>query len=395
MQPQRGSNRISPGSSRPDRPASPRQSPSEPPALLASAFTIYRLYNLGEEIDLALAQAALARPIAHRRHSSGVRQAGSIQIAQPPLRLDLGTGSLALGTLSLTGTLCANIYDLGAVALALALPLEGPTSWATVAELFKLGPDLPTADQRQFERAVEDLEQTLRPAIIRPRRSPIVEDYSILVVDRLASEDNVAELAEHPLVWAAVLGEQRALSPDAARLVTTMSYYPDDLALLSWNGALLIDPDPVASATAVELIEFAQVELLLMRDYDADLDAQLPGMYRRISRPQRRIALPVMRGYGGTLHDIQRLIAEVTEVTERVDNALKVTDDVYWNRLYTALIAVLRVDVWRSGVEHKLALLRQTYGLLQDEAGAERALVLEVTIVLLIAIEIALALLRV
>jgi uncharacterized Rmd1/YagE family protein len=93
-------------------------------------------------------------------------------------------------------------------------------------------------------------------------------------------------------------------------------------------------------------------------------------------------------------HDIQRLIADVTEVTERVDNALKVTDDVYWNRLYSALLTVLRVDVWRSGVEHKLELLRETYGLLQDETGADRAVVLELTIITLIVVEIVLALLK-
>jgi uncharacterized Rmd1/YagE family protein len=94
------------------------------------------------------------------------------------------------------------------------------------------------------------------------------------------------------------------------------------------------------------------------------------------------------------LHDVQRLIAEVTDITERVDNALKVTDDVYWNRLYTALLSVLRVDVWRSGVEHKLALLRQTYELLRDEAAAVRATALEVTVMLLIAVEIVLAVLK-
>jgi uncharacterized Rmd1/YagE family protein len=41
-----------------------------------------------------------------------------------------------------------------------------------------------------------------------------------------------------------------------------------------------------------------------------------------------------------------------------------------------------------------LALLRQTYGLLQDEASADRAQVLEVTIIVLIALEIVLALLK-
>jgi hypothetical protein len=230
--------------------------------------------------------------------------------------------------------------------------------------------------------------------VIRPRRSAIVEDYGILVVERLADGASVQHLKEHPLVWAAVLGERRALSPDAAGLVTAMSYYPEDLALLSWSGALLIDPDPVGASTAIDLVEFAQVELLLMRVYDTGLDERLPGMYRLISRPRGQLIVPLVRGYGGALHETQRLIADVTEITERVDNALKVTDDVYWNRLYTALVTVLRIDVWRRGVEHKLNLLRQTYGLLQDEASAERALALELTIIVLIALEIVLALLK-
>lgn len=365
-----------------------------PPMLLAGCFTVYRLYGVGEEIDLSKAMASLRAPGAHRRQPSSVRQAGSIQMAEPPLRLELGSGSLQVGSIALEGPLRATIYDLGAVVIALELPLPESTSWATVAELFRLAPDLTEPDQGQFERAVADLEHVLQPAITRPRRSAIVEDYSVLVAEGLAPGANIADLGDHPLVWAAVLGEPRALSPQVAGLVTAMSYYPDDLALLSWNGALLIDADPEARSTAVDMIEFAQVELLLMRDYDADLDAQLPGMYRRIGQPHRGFALPVVRGYGGVQHDIQRLIAEVTEVTERVDNALKVTDDVYWNRLYSALLTVLRVDVWRSGVEHKLALLRETYGLLQDEASADRAMVLELTIIALIGVEIALAILK-
>jgi uncharacterized Rmd1/YagE family protein len=79
-------------------------------------------------------------------------------------------------------------------------------------------------------------------------------------------------------------------------------------------------------------------------------------------------------------------------VTERLDNALKVTDDVYWNRLYTAALGVLRVDVWRTGVEHKLALLRETYSMLRTAATAERDAFLEVAIILLIVVEVVLAL---
>jgi hypothetical protein len=367
----------------------------QPPAIQKGAFSVYRFFDLGEEIDLAIAHSCLAASsLADERAAARAHEASSIQVAQQPVRAKLGPAVLQVGDRTEPGLMRATIYDLGAVALAVEVVLPQPIDWGTVADLFKTAPELPESIDAQFTSALDLLEQKLKPAVVRPRRSAIVEDYGILVVERVADGASVQDLKEHPLVWAAVLGERRALSLDAAGLVTAMSYYPEDLALLSWSGALLIDPDPVAAGTATDLIEFGQVELLLMRVYDAGLDEQLPGMYRLISRPRGQLILPLVRGYGGALHETQRLIADVTEVTERVDNALKVTDDVYWNRLYTALVTVLRIDVWRQGVEHKLSLLRQTYGLLQDEASAERALALELTIILLIALEIVLALVK-
>jgi hypothetical protein len=225
--------------------------------------------------------------------------------------------------------------------------------------------------------AIDELEALIRPAIARPARSPLIEDYSVLRVERLDHAADTAALAAHPVVLAALLGERRRLSPSATQLLTSLSYYPDDLALLSWNGAVLIDPDPLAATTAADLIEFANVQLLLLRSYDAQLDAQLPAMYRRISAAQRRFALPLVRPVSRVLHDLQRLLAEITEVTERIDNAFKVTDDVYWNRLYSAMLSVLRVQTWRDGVDHKLVLLRETYRMLHDQADAERANALE------------------
>ena len=131
----------------------------------------------------------------------------------------------------------------------------------------------------------------------------------------------------------------------------------------------------------------------MLRIYDAQLDADLAGMYPQIARVEGRLRMPFM-GARRRLHHVQRLVADVTEITERLDNALKVTDDVYWNRLYTAGIGVLRVDVWRTGVEHKLALLRETYTMLRVEADAERDALLEVAIIVLILVEVFLALPR-
>lgn len=363
------------------------------PEIEVGTLTIYQIYEVGNEIDLNLAQNCLAQTKAYRSSPPRVRQSESIEIAQPPLRVELGTVTLALEGMSLNGKLHASIYDLGAVAIAAELSLPQPTSWATVADL--LGDTLDPLEVLlpRFLSALEELERILQSAIALPHRAAIVEDYTVIIVERLTGNTNLAAMSLHPVIKASLLGEKRQLSDDAMGLIVSMSYYPNDLALLSWNGALLIEPEPLAAATAVALIEFANVQLLLMRTYDAELDTQLPQMYQRIAREQQRFELPLVRRYSQLLHDVQSLVAEVTQVTERVDNALKVTDDVYWNRLYSALLNVLRVDVWRDGVEHKLALIRETYSMLHAEADAERASALEWTIVLLILFEIGMALL--
>jgi len=358
------------------------------PAILSGTLTLYQLYDIGDAIDLDLAQACLAAPGARRRAPVPARQSESIQIAQPPLRIELGATSAALGGLAFAGRLRASIYDLGAIALALELPLPGPIGWATVADLLGAAQALPPALVGRFTVGLDELTALIRPAVNRPERSPLIEDYSVLLVEQLDQPAAAAALADHPIAQAALLGERRQLSPSATKLIASLSYYPDDLALLSWNGALLIDTDPLSAATAADLVEFANVELLMLRSYEAQLDAQLPQMYRRIGVAQRRFSLPLVRPYSRLLHDLQRLVVDITEVTERVDNAFKVTDDVYWNRLYSAMLSVLRVQLWREGVEHKLALLRETYGMLHDQAEAERANVLEWTVIILILIEV-------
>jgi hypothetical protein len=367
--------------------------PGSPPDILAGTLTLYQLYDIGDAIDLDLAQVCLAEPTAERRTPVPARQSESIQIAQPPLRVAIGAMATTLGDRSFIGTLRASIYDLGAVALALELPLAAPLGWDVIADLFSATQSLPAALVVRFAAALDELEALIHPAIARPARSPLIEDYSVLHVERLDHGADAAALAAHPVVQAALLGERRPLSPSATQLLTSLSYYHDDLALLSWNGALLIDPDPLAAATAADLVEFANIQLLLLRSYDAQLDAHLPPMYRRISVAQRRFALPLVRPVGRVLHDLQRLVAEITEVTERIDNAFKVTDDVYWNRLYSAMLSVLRVQTWRDGVDHKLALLRETYRMLHDQADAERANALEWIIIILILVELIVALL--
>jgi len=84
----------------------------------------------------------------------------------------------------------------------------------------------------------------------------------------------------------------------------------------------------------------------------------------------------------------------MVEVLERVDNSLRVTDDVYLARVYSAALEIFRGRAWRAGIESKLGVLRESYGLLNAQAQAARAEALELAIVALIVLEIVLSLTR-
>jgi uncharacterized Rmd1/YagE family protein len=91
---------------------------------------------------------------------------------------------------------------------------------------------------------------------------------------------------------------------------------------------------------------------------------------------------------------LQAQVADSTELVERVENALKVTDDVYLARVYSAALELFRGRAWRAGIDRKLAILRDTYAMLNDEAQAARSETLEFAIVGLIVLELLLALWR-
>ena len=364
------------------------------PAIAEGSLRLYRCYDIGYSIDLEQASSALRNPAERRRSPLRVRQTRSVQVAQAPLSVDLGQEPVDLAGLAVTGRMRATVYELGAVTVTLVLPLPTPLTWEQVAELMAMAQDPPLTLLGRFDATLEELRRLLAKATSRPARSAAVEDYSVLVIQRLDGDLPLDELLAHPRVQSAFLGERRPLSAHATGLITRLSYYPDDAALLSWNGAMLIDPDPRAADTAADLLEFANVQLLLLRTYDADVDREVDGIEARLARLRgdgRYLNFGVRR-YTRLMHDVLTLVAEVNTVTDGLDNAIKFTDDVYWNRLYSAMLEVLSVRTWRRALDTKLTLLRETYSMLHAQADAERAATLEWMIIALIVLEIVLAL---
>ncbi len=365
----------------------------------AGAVTVLRLYDVAYAIDLARVEelgAAQAPAVSRLRLTRAEPKA--IDFGVPPVEIGLGPVSLTTdagaetGPGALAGSARARVYDFGVVSVLLRFPLDG-LSWQELVERV-LAVDRASDATGLWEELLARMRGLIGPAMDRPGAERIEEDYLLTVVERLEPALTAEELLARVDVVPLLSGEHLPLSEGARRelLRNRFSYYPTDLAVLTWDRAFLLEP--AGDRDVADVLEVANAQLLELRYYDELLDAELPRMYDRVEATRRGFSGLARRRFADLARSLYTLVAEVTETTERVDNALKVTEDVYLARIYGAALELFRVPTWGAAVQRKLAIIRDTYTALYDEAATARAEILEIAIVLLIVIELVVALLQ-
>lgn len=363
---------------------------------------LYRLYDIGYAIDLGRAAELLGTSTRGRVRPTRI-DARAIEIRNPPLLATLSTIDLTIAGELRRAMLSAHLFDFGVCSLQVRVPAPRGIAWGAFAEL---GEAIDSSSElgSVLEQALRDLRERLAPAVDRPSLAPLVEDYKIYRVTRVdrrmqadtpPPEIPIAESFSDEQLVALLIGERQRLSRTARRELVPyrFSYFEDDLAVLTWESALVVEPRP-DDHDVEYILEFANAQLLELRMYDQRLDADLPALYDRADAARARRSPRFARGFRAVLSDLHTRVADITETVERVENALKVTNDVYLARVYGAALELFREQAWRRGIDRKLAILHETYAMLNGEAQAARAELLEVAIIALIIVELVVGMLR-
>lgn len=354
---------------------------------------VYRLFDVGYEILLDRALALLeGNAPARERPLRGEAQA--MQIANPPVSVTLGMEEVVIDGRTYDAAISARIFDFGVVSLRLSVDAGTAIGWEQFSR-FGNAVDVGTDLTPLFHRHLQALFERVSPAIERPVIAPVSEDYVVFRIRRLEDADGrvaSADVLGDDDIVPLLLNESRQLSTAARRelLPHRFSYYGDDLTILTWDNALVLEP--VAEDTDVQyILEFANAQLLELRFYDAVLDTEMARMYDRIAEARAKPRRFFRRRFTHLLTRLQSTVADSTELVERAENSLKVTDDVYLARIYSAALEIFRGRAWRAGIDRKLAIIRETYAMLNAEGQAARGEALELAIVLLFVLEIVLA----
>jgi hypothetical protein len=365
---------------------------------LDGTAVVYRLFDIGYEIALERAVTLLAASGAARTRPARV-EAQALQIPNPPVGISLGSHDITVEGINCRAQLAARLFDFGVCSVQLEVPAPSSSTWDVFVR-FSRGVQHSPEVTELVARELDLLRQRVSSAVERPGLAPVSEEYVVFRISALSDSRDGAgpaileELSDERLAIL-LLGEPRPLSRQARTTLLShrFSYYADDLAVLTWDNALVVEPQ--ANDRDVEyILEFANAQLLELRVYDALLDAELPAMYDRIVAARRRRWPLTTRRFHEVLSELQTRVADVTETVERAENGLKVTDDVYLARVYGAALELFRASAWRRGIERKLEIFRETYAMLDGEAHAVRSELLEIVIIVVIVAELVLGLVR-
>jgi hypothetical protein len=353
-------------------------------------FRILSFFDIGEAFDLERLTTLLGSGAAP--HAPGfVHQTPEYAKAQNvPIRESLG-----FVTLPSEEKLEAAIkyYWFGVASVELSTPFECDfESFCPQSYRWMNATEVETAAEELLRSRTEKF----RPALSKPSPKWLDEDYLVIDIQSAKHADGRAATADELLesygdkIAQLVRGEVVALSRAEREEVlrATLSYYPSDLVVVGWAAALVYDK-PEATSAVIDLLEYANTQLLEFRYYDEVLTALLSNVYSSLEgeesflsrwRPPRR---------AGRLN---RLRLDIMDLAERTEYAVKFISDTYYARVYRLSSGKIGVNDYKTLVNEKLKTAGELYEFMVAQFNERRMFALEVVVAVLVLLDVILLL---
>ena len=191
-------------------------------------------------------------------------------------------------------------------------------------------------------------------------------------------------LEHHRRAVASILTQESGINLSRQEAIEStsrsLSYYEDDLVVIDWDAALLID-QPKDLDETLHILELANVQLAELEAYDRVLDSALDRSYRDLgSTPMRRRS--------EVLRELRELRIDMARFNDELSNITKFFGDWHLARVYEAVAARFHLADWHRAVDDKLKTLDELHQMLKADQANRWMMILEATIVLLFIIDL-------
>jgi hypothetical protein len=344
------------------------------------------LYDVAEELDLDVLRHLVGGQPPARSPGFKLATPDYVRFERAPILEPCAPVRLSTGE---TATASLRYFDYGVVSVEYELPFE--TDWPGLIALSNRWIEAGEVERRGPVTVREQLTR-LQSALRKPYAEWVDEAYYVIHLREVVDGQNpqptgdrlIAEYGRE--ISQVIRGEVQALSDSerAEVLSSSLSYYPTDLLVVGWLAAVVYDT-PEGAAPLVQLVEYANTQLLEYRRYDEILTAVLKDAYAALERrggpfSRWRLARDARR--------LNRLRLDITELTERADNAIKFLSDMYYARAYRLADAKVGAADYRALVDEKLRTAGELYEFMVNEFREARGFLLELLVIVILIIEL-------
>ncbi len=348
---------------------------------------VYRVFDIGSEINLDTLEKLVEDQHPKERFKLDRKPNVSLVISRTPVSMGLGLVELNVMGTKVTAELYVRVWHFGTVSFSFHIPIEESTTWFELVKIASwLEKDGSEIDEIARMRS-RQFQQQIRPAILSLTQWSINEDYVIYFIQELEGLTSpLVTLPEKVDVPALILAEAREVLADSLKktIMENISQYSvDDLVVVDWNSALVIEPS--GSMDVPLVIEFALNQLLEMRFYDDLLDQRLNALYSAVAGKKRGL---FSNKYSRQAEEAGQIYLEISEIVENVENSFKIVGDFYLATIFRASSKRFRFDDWQKSINEKLSNLAEFSKLLHSEVSESRSQMMEIIVIILIGIEV-------
>jgi len=352
-------------------------------AIRGATVRVLVAYDIGLSIRLDACRAHVTGLEADERIRHKGHAPQYFQFDPAPLRLVRQIEPVEVDGRRTSATAEILLYEFGGVSVGYSIPFDG-----TLHEMIELSCALASEPriERHAEALVAHLLTLIQDHVDRPCLAEPKEDFLVFQIPAFdGREDPEVVLQRHGADFARLLRSERDM-PSEQETLDALSgrvrFGTDDLAVLDWNAALLVDREP---EDVVSVLEFANLELLEMRFLDAKLDRSLDRAFETLRTPRVWSAVRLPGKSRREMRHIAEMQVDGAILFERVSNALKLFGDQYLARVHRTATQRFRLNEWNTGILRKLDTLDSIYQKIHDHSATQRMEVLEWIIIVLIA----------
>lgn len=348
---------------------------------------IYRVFDIGEEIDLEKAEKILSEnPTTRSKFKLKKFNQNAVIVSNDPLSIGLSTCQFTFQNQVYHFELSAKVWEFGTVSLTYEWTIPKGT---TIAELRSHSIAIFDEDEIDNHARMKAREVALqiKDSMGKVSEWDVNEDYQLYFIESF--EENISDaniiLENEDMASLILLDENTDFATSTTQRIydSKLQYYKNDLAILDWNSGIVVEP--TGSMDIPDVVEFALNQLLEMRYYDDLLDKKLKEIYSAIEL--KELSIFSSRYYDIALEAGQKYI-EIAEIVENVENSLKAIGDVYHSVVYRTCSQKFRFKDWQSNIDNKLDNLADISKMLLENINNRRSHLLELIVIFLIGLEL-------